>query len=274
MGIFQDVLLVSDIDGTLVDQNGTLPERNRRAIDQFMRLGGRFALATGRPLPTVRDVAQQVKPNAPCILCNGAVLYDMAQQKAVFSQPVPKAADPLIERIAKRFPSAGLLLCKLTEVCYPYATKWSHWYCGRFGIEGKHTPFGALPAERYKILFMEEPEVLAHIREEFEALPHEEMRAFYSEKRLLEVVADGVDKGNGLAELQRLLGIPPIKTAAIGDYENDVGMLKNAGHSAAPANAKEEIKACAGRTVCDCGQGAVADFIAYLETTLGKEDAR
>ena len=52
---------------------------------------------------------------------------------------------------------------------------------------------------------------------------------------------------------------------AIGDYENDIAMLNNAGISAAPSSGDKSAKQAAQVVVGDCTGGAVADFINYLE---------
>lgn len=53
MGIFDGYLLVSDMDGTLLNSNGKLSEENKKAIEYFVDNGGQFTLATGRMLPYI-----------------------------------------------------------------------------------------------------------------------------------------------------------------------------------------------------------------------------
>ena len=58
-----DYLLISDIDGTLVNTNKEVPQRNIDAIRRYQELGGRFTIATGRsPLSAVR-IARKVGVN-------------------------------------------------------------------------------------------------------------------------------------------------------------------------------------------------------------------
>ena len=54
------------------------------------------------------------------------------------------------------------------------------------------------------------------------------------------------------------------KVFAIGDYYNDVEMLKNADISAATYGAPDDVKAIADYITVPCEEGAVADFINYL----------
>ncbi|MBQ1947219.1 MAG: HAD hydrolase family protein, partial [Clostridia bacterium] len=45
---FRDVLLLSDMDNTLLDSGKNISEENQRAIQRFCEAGGRFAIVTGR----------------------------------------------------------------------------------------------------------------------------------------------------------------------------------------------------------------------------------
>ena len=61
MGIFDGYLLVSDMDGTLLNSKGKLSEENKRAIEYFVDNGGQFTLATGRMLPSIKRHIHKVK---------------------------------------------------------------------------------------------------------------------------------------------------------------------------------------------------------------------
>lgn len=63
-GKFSDYLLVSDMDATLLDDNHTISEENRQAIDYFIKNGGRFTVATGRMVEAVRAYMPNLHINA------------------------------------------------------------------------------------------------------------------------------------------------------------------------------------------------------------------
>ena len=67
-GKFSDYLLVSDMDATLLDDNHTISEENRQAIDYFIKNGGRFTVATGRMVEAVRAYMPNLHINAPAVL--------------------------------------------------------------------------------------------------------------------------------------------------------------------------------------------------------------
>ncbi len=73
----EGVLLATDLDATLIATNYTVPPRNLEAIERFKEKGGQFTIASGRGVLSARKFVGLVKPNAPCILNNSAIIYDM-----------------------------------------------------------------------------------------------------------------------------------------------------------------------------------------------------
>ncbi|MFR6100713.1 MAG: HAD hydrolase family protein, partial [Longibaculum sp.] len=90
----------------------------------------------------------------------------------------------------------------------------------------------------------------------------DEVDVSYSSMRYMELNLKGVNKGQGLHDLARLLNIPIEATIAVGDNFNDMAMLEAAGLSVAAGNAVEEVKAlCDYTTKADCNEGVVAELI-------------
>ena len=61
----------------------------------------------------------------------------------------------------------------------------------------------------------------------------------------IEINAVGVNKGTGLVNLGKMLGIRREEIMACGDGDNDIVMLKEVGFGVAMANAEEKVKAVA-----------------------------
>jgi len=88
--------------------------------------------------------------------------------------------------------------------------------------------------------------------------------------QFLEVMADGVDKGEALHFLADYLGLPQDATAAIGDYYNDLELLRAAHFSATLADAPQDIKVHADMVCASCLEGGVAEFLGYLRQNCGR----
>ena len=59
------ILLVSDLDGTLIGENFVVPQRNLDAIARFQQEGGSFAIATGRSILSGGHYAELTHPKGP-----------------------------------------------------------------------------------------------------------------------------------------------------------------------------------------------------------------
>ena len=89
-------------------------------------------------------------------------------------------------------------------------------------------------------------------------------RGVFSHPRYLEVTAADVDKAHAVRTVCAQLGVPLAALAAIGDEENDIGMLREAGIGIAMGNAAPSVRAVADRTTDTNERDGVALAIAEL----------
>lgn len=111
---FDHVLLASDFDNTLVYtqsalDNGTdippMCPRNRKALDYFIQNGGLFAISTGRALPAFMDYAKDVPMSAPCVIANGAAIYDFRANEYLYTAFLGEAIYEHMAEVLARFPT-------------------------------------------------------------------------------------------------------------------------------------------------------------------------
>ena len=79
----RDLLVVSDMDNTLLTAMEGVPACNRATIELFRALGGRFTVATGRPPASIRAALGGTRLSCPAIACGGSVLYDLEADRAL-----------------------------------------------------------------------------------------------------------------------------------------------------------------------------------------------
>ena len=77
----------------------------------------------------------------------------------------------------------------------------------------------------------------------------------------LEFSPTEANKGTGMLALAELLGVPREATIAVGDADNDLPMLRDAGLGVAMGNANERVRAAADVVVADNDHGGVAEAI-------------
>lgn len=263
--IFEGFLLVSDIDGTLVNDEHFVPQRNRDAIARFCALGGKFAIASGRSSKTAGGVLEQVTPNAPCILLNGAEIFDLAANKPIMQAFLPIEADAYITQYFDRYPNSAAVIFTTRGIFVARPNALSDEHDVIVGAKSAQLDWKDLPADKFKLLLMDDAESIQQMKRDEAADPSPLVETNMSWPQYFEFLPRGANKGTGLIQLCAHLGIPRERSFAIGDYNNDSELLRAAGFSAVPQNGQDELKEIADITVCHCNDGAVADLIEYIE---------
>lgn len=265
---FSKILVISDLDGTLIGDNYEIPQRNREAIARFQCEGGHFTVATGRSFRSGAQYIQSVSPNTPGVIVNGTVLYDFAAQSVLWSAPMQaNPAKQYVEKIRAAFPSAGIELFTASEQGVVCTNRYIHEHLEREGIAQNGQNFlDGRPI--CKALIADDSDVVQKMIAFTQTFEHPEVRFVTSSAYFLEMLPAQADKGSALQKLARMLGFDRENVYAIGDYYNDVELLRAAGFAAMPQNAPEELKALANLVVCGCSDGAVADLIEYIERTV------
>ncbi len=126
-----DLLLVSDIDGTLMNFPAPIPPRNIEALRRFTAAGGRFSVATGRSIASARPYVEQLPVNAPCILYNGCAIYDFAAEKVLRAHELPDSYAGYLSALMREFPGAGFALMREREIVALSVTGYVREYLGR-----------------------------------------------------------------------------------------------------------------------------------------------
>ena len=86
---FEGILICTDLDGTLLRDDGTISEENLTAIKHFKENGGIFTFITGRMPYFVSDIYTKIEPNAPFGCINGGGIYDHRTQKYIWTHTMP-----------------------------------------------------------------------------------------------------------------------------------------------------------------------------------------
>lgn len=265
---FAGLLLVSDLDGTLINRDFVMPERNKFAVERFVRLGGRFTFATGRTQLSALRFERQLSVNAPAILYNGAVLYDFAAGRFISKTCLPQSSMTIVRRVLAEMPDVGVELFAHDDFYIVNETPFTENHIDST-IKGTVTGLENAPDEIIKVLFAAPPDRLKQVEDFVNSIKGKDIRGLYSHSYFYEILRSDCSKGSALHQLAEILKIDHENVMAIGDYYNDLELLQSAGHAAMPAEAPDELKKLADITVCRCEDGAVADFIEYIEKTTG-----
>lgn len=267
---FHDVLLLSDMDNTLLDLGKNISEENQRAIRRFCEAGGKFAIVTGRIPSSVYRYNEYIPFDTPMVSHNGSAIYDFKKEKYLWSENVDRTAVyGLMDKVYDAFPEVAFELYVLEDetvyCCYDNAQLQKHINFEKFTIQT--VDYHAFTKDLVKVIMIAEPEIIDEIFSFVKKQPEYSMFSFvHSDRQFCEILNPKADKGTGLQRLGEILHVPKEKIFAIGDYYNDIPMLRAAGTGIAVQNAPEDVKKEADVILSEtCDQSAVAAAICYIE---------
>jgi HAD superfamily hydrolase (TIGR01484 family) len=234
-------LVALDVDGTVVDRNGGLPEVVGAAIKSVVAAGVPVVLSTGRSWHSTRDLVEQLGlPPGPTVCSNGAVIVTYPPEKIV--KAITFDPREVIDRVEDFAPGT---LIAVEEIGRGYRLN-NHFpdddLTGEMIIQDA-AQLGAQPVTR---VILRDP---TRSSEDFIALAqHLGLRGvtyFVGWSAWLDIAPEGVNKATALAEVASGLAVPPERVLAFGDGRNDIEMLRWAGRGVAIGDAPSEVQQAA-----------------------------
>jgi hypothetical protein len=258
-------LIATDLDGTLLRDDGSISDRTKRALARAVAAKIALVLVTGRPIRRMREVADALEFEGVAICGNGSIVYDLKSGQ-ILEQTMLTAADAreLILDLRTHLPEIG------------FAVETGH-KLGREPTYAQFRPVNSaldveladtiqLTANGASKLIARHPslpidEFLLRVRE----IVADRASVTHAGAPFLELAAAGVTKAWALAAHCERLGFSASDVLAFGDMPNDLPMLEWAGHSVAVANAHKSVREAADDLTASNEEDGVA---VYLETLL------
>lgn len=235
-------LIVSDLDGTLLSPDHSLSEHVARAIRQYVKEGGLFTVATGRPYRTAQPVIKELGIDIPVILSNGAVLAAGGRVLERYCLSARAIADMLLD-----FHLTGLnvLLFREHEIQTFARTGEIEAYEHKERVSCSVVSalsFRWMTGELEKVIVIGDLVAFKTVWDRWESVHRHTVSPFQSEADYVELVSGQVSKGFMLQRLSSTLGIEAKRIMAIGNQMNDLSMLRAAGIGVSVANSPIELQ--------------------------------
>ncbi len=259
---FNNVLLASDFDGTLKNDDGIITEDVKDAISHFMKNGGFFTVCTGRIYQGFHLYSPEYI-NAPVLLGNGAMAYDYEKQEVIFNDAIGDEGLDAVNDILRHFPEISIEFYNFNKVCAINLNKHSQQHFTSQGIDFEivEVPEDApLPWTKVMIAAHGHSKEVQDILEKYPEINFLRTTGDY-----VEILKKGVDKGTGLLKLAKALGCRQSDTYAAGDGYNDVEMLVASAGSFVPENGSQEAISVAKYITRSNNNGCIAHAIEILE---------
>lgn len=237
-------LIATDLDGTLVRTDGTVSERTVTALARAEEAGISFVMVTGRPPRWMHGIARELGHRGQAICANGAVLYDLHQEKIISRRTID--TEVLAETIAR-------LRAELPELRFAVEYGEDFVFEARYHtIRQDASARGGKPVDDAGLVCRPATKLLGlHPPTDIDALVKTARTAVgdlvtvthASGRALLEMSALGVTKASALADYCAARALTPADVIAFGDMPNDLPMLTWAGRAYAMGNAHHEVLA-------------------------------
>lgn len=256
-------ILATDMDGTLLDDYKRLSDRNKEALQQFHHSGVQVVLCTGRPFHTVQPYLPLL--NIPCWLItnNGSVIRnpqgeiihthyleaDTLKKVLVTLHQLPRlsfhGSDSQTTYVGSRLRRMkNIYDFERKSLSPPVKAAFHAFYTVWLSPVHRQVDFLSFVQKGGQlanlIIISKDLEALEIKKQQLEGI--QGIYLTRSGHDNLEVLAQEATKGNALLWLAQHLGVEMEEVAAIGDHDNDLSMIRMAGHGFATGNAEETAK--------------------------------
>lgn len=270
--IFSGTMILSDLDGTLLDSRGLISPENRAAAEYYTARGGLFSVATGRSYLGMRYFVRELPINAPAVIFNGSMAYDFAGDQTVFFDPLPAQTREMIGEMTAAFPGLGVEVYadRMAYVAKINAITRRHLAYVKIPIVEKAPE--EIPFPWVSLVMTLEAE---HMEQLIAGIHGKYPDTFFLQRSLddyLEVQNKRCNKGACALRLCDQLGIRRDRLYVVGDGTNDVELLSCTKNAFAPANAVEAIKHLKPTMLVHNDQHTIADLVGRIEQKIREDN--
>ena len=237
-------LVVSDVDGTLLDPEKNLSPGAPAAVEHLRQAGIRFTIASARPPRLTQPLLRDLHVSEPSACFNGALLID--PDLNILHQLPMTSTDA--QTVADHIRKSQLDLWVYTE---------TDWYVSNPAgphvehqeklMQGKAAPLLSYDMSQFHVLKLvgvsDDYGAVKRAQLELDKLCGAAISATCSSNYYLDVTHADANKGMVILALSKMLNIPAEQIATLGDMPTDVLMFRQSGVSIAMGNATDEVKA-------------------------------
>ena len=236
-------MVVSDVDGTLLDPDKNLTPGAPAAVQRLKQAGIRFTIVSARPPRLTRQLLRDLQVVEPSGCFNGALLID-PEQKILHQLPMaPGDAQTVADHIRENKLDLWVYAGTDWYVSNPEGPHLEH---QEVLMQCKATPLRSYDMTHFQVL------KLVGVSDDYEAVKRAEaeidnlcciaVSATRSSNYYLDVTHADANKGAVVVTLSKMLNIPAEQIATIGDMQTDVLMFRKSGVSIAMGNATDDVK--------------------------------
>ncbi|MBU5322705.1 MAG: Cof-type HAD-IIB family hydrolase [Sarcina ventriculi] len=250
-------MICIDMDGTLLNSKHEVSERNKKAIKEAIKKGIVVAITTGRIFKSAKIYADLLGIETPIVASNGGFIKEQDKEEIIYKSALTYDQLKVIDSVIKKHNLNvyynlynGIILEKTLNENHAY--KQTNRKAKR--NEDKITILENVDVDKafkenegdiLKAICIENENIDALNRAKKELREIEGLEVVSSWSNNFEVMPKGTCKWSGIKQLAKILGIKENEIICIGDSENDLSMIQNAGFGIAMGNARKDVKEAA-----------------------------
>ena len=243
---FKNVIIMTDLDGTLLDDKKNISPRDMDSINEFCDKGGMFSIATGRGYSMAKPIADKLSLRIPAVIFNGSAVYDFTAEEFLWQCEVTQKAREYVKAVMDNFPDVGIEVLHKHTVYVPALNDVEKAHMALENVKGDICSLDDIPKEGWlKVLFAYPEDKMPLLTRFIDENCREGTNRVLSAPFFYELLPQGVSKAYGYKQLLRLTDSEDRFTVAAGDYPNDAEMVRSADLGVAVSNAHDDVKAAA-----------------------------
>jgi Cof subfamily protein (haloacid dehalogenase superfamily) len=265
-------LVVTDLDGTLVDDEDTISEETVTLVKELRKLGVEFTIATGRLLSAVTYHADKLEIKVPLITLDGTIVNRYPGEPSIFDAFLPVKHVKRAISLADKF-LLNIALCHDSAIYYTEGNSILPTMLDKFGAPFEEVvSYDNYLSKTLEIVICgDDKQAVKHVANKM-SFPYTFgiRNSFYKSRQHggayhLELRKIGISKAESMKRLQKHLKIKMKETAVVGDWYNDKSLFETDAIKIAVANAVPVIKKMADYvTKRTNNENGIAEFLTML----------
>ncbi len=236
-------LIVTDVDGTLLDNNSLLPDLNKQALIDCKKNNIGVILATGKSIAAIKPLIESLMLKLPQITLNGAVVVDSRENNYRVLRSVKLEKNYFYELLktikSKNYkPLIALIDGSILYDEYdPNFTVFDKVNEPTFKVEKLENDEYADNCVSVSVAIKQTDPLDSFLRQKYGSV----LQIVRSGEYFFDILNPDANKGSALSFICKMLNIKKDEVAVIGDSPNDLSMFKFASIKIAVKNSFPEI---------------------------------
>lgn len=265
-------LIASDIDGTLINDQGMITPMTRYVIKEASHMGILIAIASGRTKGAMAGILSQMPALDYLIQSNGASILDIKNNRVIYSRFLSWERIPDIFEILSHYGVGFHCFINSNGYMDKETLEKYRRFCKKHPIpDAAFLTFTCIehlidklsdkrPDIEKIAVVTEDKELRRKLMKELGEIPELEISSatWYN----IEINSRAATKGKALTALSEKLCIDLDEIMVFGDNYNDLSMLKAVNLGIAMENAPDDVKKQAHFTTCSNNEDGIARFAA------------